>query len=74
MNCQTCKIEELTPGTVTVTHDLNGTTIVVREVPASVCPNCGDYMLDESIAERLYDLVRQAAARGVEVEILRFAA
>jgi hypothetical protein len=48
--------------------------VVVKTVPADVCNQCGEPVLDEHVADRLSCLADDAAKRGAEVEILRYAA
>jgi ribosomal protein L32 len=43
-------------------------------VPADICDTCGEYYLSDSITEHLLTRAEEAIAKGVEVEILRFAA
>jgi YgiT-type zinc finger domain-containing protein len=74
MQCALCRDGELAPGEVTVTLQRGDTTVIVKQVPADVCGNCGDYFLSEAIAARVFDSAEEAVARGAEVEILRFAA
>jgi hypothetical protein len=49
-------------------------TIVVKDVPALVCSTCGEEYVDEATSRRLFEVVKQAAARGVEVDVRRFEA
>jgi YgiT-type zinc finger domain-containing protein len=42
MHCVICKQSEPRPGTVTVTLERDGATVVVNQVPAMVCDNCGE--------------------------------
>ena len=74
MNCTLCKHGETAPGLVTVTLTRGDTVVVLKEVPAEVCENCGEYYLDSATAERLYQQADAAVARRVEVEVLRYAA
>lgn len=74
MKCVICRMGQTRPGTVTVTLQRGDCTIVFRDVPADVCENCGEYYLDESVAERLLDKAEQACQSGAEVGILRYAA
>ena len=30
------------------------TTVLIKEVPAEVCGNCGEYDLDDEVARRVY--------------------
>ncbi len=74
MNCVLCKNGATHPGKVTVTLERENTVIVVRDVPAEVCANCGEYYLEASVAERVYRQGEAAVERRAEVEILRYAA
>ncbi|HME33279.1 MAG TPA: type II toxin-antitoxin system MqsA family antitoxin [Terriglobales bacterium] len=74
MTCVLCKNGETHPGTVTVTLERGKTVVVVRDVPADVCENCGEYYLDSSVAQEVYQRAEAAVARNAEVEILRYAA
>jgi len=53
MKCVICKQAETRPGTTTVALERDGKALVVRNVPALVCPNCGEAYADESTASRL---------------------
>jgi hypothetical protein len=50
------------------------TTLVIKNVPADVCDNCGEYYLSEEMAERVLELGESAVKKGVEVEVMRWAA
>jgi len=74
VTCVLCKNGETRPGTVTVTLERGKTVVVVRDVPAEVCENCGEYYLDSSVAQEVYQRAEAAVARNAEVEILHYAA
>jgi len=74
MKCVICKTGETHPGRVTVALHRGDTTVVVKGVPADVCDACGEYYLDDGVAQRLSTLAEEAANRHAEVEILRYAA
>jgi len=74
MKCVICKTGETEPGKVTVTLQRGDTVVVIKEVPAQVCEDCGEYYLDESVTERVYAQADEAVKRHAEVEILRYAA
>ncbi|MGH7938508.1 MAG: type II toxin-antitoxin system MqsA family antitoxin, partial [Bryobacteraceae bacterium] len=42
MKCTICKKGETAPGTATVTLERGGLTLVVKDVPAQICDNCGE--------------------------------
>jgi hypothetical protein len=52
----------------------DNTVVVIRDVPAEVCENCGEYYLSELTAKRVYADADDTARRHVEVEIQRYAA
>lgn len=74
MTCSICRHGELVAGTATVPLSRGNSTIIIKEVPADVCDNCGEYYLTPAISQRTYALADDAARSGSEVEIRRFAA
>lgn len=53
MKCILCKQAEIRPDRTTVTLERDGFRLVVSNVPALVCPNCGESYADEATAVRL---------------------
>ena len=74
MKCTICKTGHTHPGTATVTLQRENTVVVIRDVPADVCEDCGEYYLSEPVALRVYADAEKTASRHVEVEIQRYAA
>lgn len=74
MTCVICKEGRTLDGKATVTLERGGSVIVIKDVPAEVCENCGEYYLSESITERIHAMAEQAIRQGVVVEILCYAA
>lgn len=74
MKCVLCKQGETSPGKTTVTLQRGETTVIIKDVPAEVCENCGEYYLSEAVTEQVLERAEQAVKNGAEVEILRFAA
>jgi YgiT-type zinc finger domain-containing protein len=60
------------PGTTTFTVDLGFGVIVVRNVPATVCSQCGADWIADNIAERLEAIVNDARKRQRQVEVTAF--
>jgi len=46
MTCMIGQLAETQTGTATVTLEREGATLVVKGVPAHVCPNCGEEYVD----------------------------
>jgi YgiT-type zinc finger domain-containing protein len=74
MECTICRQGKTQVGTATVTLERGDSTIVIKDVPADVCQNCGEYYLSEETAARIEKMASKAAAAGVVVEVLRYAA
>lgn len=73
MKCVICKTGDTYPGKATVTLQRGRTVVVVRDVPAEICENCGEYYLDEATARRVYAEAEQGSQRHVEIEIQTYA-
>lgn len=74
MTCVICKHGDTIPGTVTVTLERGGMTLVIKGVPARVCYNCGEAYLDEAISRQLLEAAEKAVRSGVQVEIREYVA
>jgi YgiT-type zinc finger domain-containing protein len=74
MKCVICKHGETKPGTATMSFQEGNTTVVVKEVPADICRTCGEPYMDGEVAKVIERLLDEAVRKGVEVEILRYAA
>lgn len=69
MKCVICKTGDTHPGTTTVTLQRGRSVVVIRDVPALICEDCGEYYLDDTTAQRVYADAEQSFQRHVEVEI-----
>ena len=74
MKCVICKKGDTAPGHATVTLERAGTLSVIRNVPADVCQECGEYYLSADTSTRVLAQAESAAKRLVEVEVAPFAA
>ncbi len=48
--------------------------VIIKNIPAEVCTQCGEAVLDSPTARRVDQLVRQARQSGFEVSILAYPA
>lgn len=60
MNCIVCRNGDTYPGTTTVTFHRDGRTLVVNEVPAEVCENCGEAYIAEEVTAELLRIAAEA--------------
>ena len=74
MKCVLCKHGETIPGLATLTFTRGEMTLVVRDVPALVCDNCGEEYVESEISASLLDSAENAARNGVQVEVRSYTA
>jgi hypothetical protein len=48
------------------------TIVLLKEVPAQICENCGHYYLDEKTAASVLHEAEGAIQHGAELEIMRY--
>ena len=72
MKCVICRHGETAPGAATVTLTREDTTLVVKDVPALVCDNCGEEFVDSEITERLLKAADEAVKAGVQVDVRNY--
>ena len=56
----------------TVTLERQGATFVFKDVPAQVCPNCGEDYVDEAVASELLQSAEGMGAAGTQVDIRHY--
>lgn len=59
MKCVICKTGHTHPGTATVTLQRDNSVVVIRDVPAEICEDCGEYYLTEPVARRVTPMPMQ---------------
>lgn len=74
MKCAICRNGETEEGATTVVLERDGTTLVFKNVPVLVCENCGEEYLSAETNSDLLARANDAVKRGVDFEMLRFAA
>lgn len=70
--CVVCRSAETEPGHTTVTFHRDGHTVVINEVPALVCPNCGEAYVAEAESAQVLSMAKDAFAAGVAVLVRDF--
>ncbi len=74
MICVICKKGKTRLGTATVALERENTTLVIKEVPAQVCANCGEEYVDEETTSDLLKTAEEAARAGVQVDVRQYTA
>ena len=74
MKCVVCKQGETVAGLATVTLVRGETTLVMKDVPAQICENCGEEYVDEAVTSTILAVAEKVAKTGVEVDVRRYVA
>jgi len=72
MKCIVCKHGETKPGKTTATFEREETTIVVKEVPADICDNCGESYLAQEVSAQLLKQAEEAVKAGIQVDVRKY--
>jgi|BarGraNGADG00211_3_1021988.scaffolds.fasta_scaffold00009_3 YgiT-type zinc finger domain-containing protein len=72
MECVICKNGSTFEGFTTVTLEQNNSVIVIKEVPAHICNNCGHFYLSEEYASKVLAIAQETVRKGIEIEVSRF--
>ena len=72
MRCVVCKQADVKAGTTTVTLERDELTLVIKNVPARVCPNCGEAYVDEAVTAELLRDAEAMARSGAQVDIRQY--
>ena len=72
MKCVVCRRGDTVPGIATVTLERDALTLVVKNVPAQVCGNCGEEYLDDETTENLLKTAEEEVKAGTQVEVRHY--
>ena len=74
MKCVICQHGDATPGTATVTLSRESLTLVVKDVPALVCGNCGEEYVDDQVTAQILETAQESLKAGVQVDVRYYVA
>jgi YgiT-type zinc finger domain-containing protein len=64
MTCLICRQAEIVDGFTFVAFERGEFKLIVKGVPARVCPSCGEAYVEEATAARLLTIARQRDEAG----------
>ena len=73
MKCAICRQGETRLEKTTVTLQREEVTLVINNVPADVCENCGKACVDEATSREILHRAEESAQAGVMVDIREYA-
>lgn len=71
MDCIMCK-GKLIEGSVNHIVDIKGHIIIIKNVPANICTQCGEYYIENKIALILEELIDGILNSNAEVLIINY--
>ena len=72
MNCPNCKME-LKSGTTVLTFNMGSNRIlVVKDVPALICEQCGEESLDLEVSKNVEKQVEKALLDGISMGFIDY--
>ena len=71
MSCFICR-GELIEKKVNYLVDLENSIIIIKEVPAKVCKQCGEQFFDDETSENIEKIVNQLKSIAKEVTIVKY--
>ena len=69
MNCIICRQAELIDGFTSIPFKRDEFRLLMRNVPAQVCPNCGEALVDEDVAAELLKKTEDGFEQGLQDEV-----
>ena len=52
--------------------DMGKTVIIIKEVPANVCTQCGERYFDDEVMEKLEKIIDNVKKIAVEISVVRY--
>lgn len=74
MKCVICHQAETVPGLTSVLLERGQMSLTVTNVPARICPTCGEAYADETVTANLLRQAERMSRAGTKVETREYAA
>ncbi|HEX9389105.1 MAG TPA: type II toxin-antitoxin system MqsA family antitoxin [Anaerolineales bacterium] len=65
MICLICRQADIIDGLTSVKFERGEMRLVVNNIPAQICPSCGEAYVDEDIASQLLRIAQEMSAAGL---------
>jgi YgiT-type zinc finger domain-containing protein len=72
--CSLCNHGEAHGGRATLMLERADSVIVLKNVPAEICDNCGEQYFTPEVLDEAMQQANAAIARGAVLEVIKFAA
>jgi len=65
MLCLICRQADTVAGFTSIPFERDEFKILINHVPAEVCPNCGEAIVDEEVASHLLNIAENIVSEGI---------
>jgi YgiT-type zinc finger domain-containing protein len=72
MKCFICNQAETAPGKTSVVLERGHVRLTIQNVPARVCPSCGEAYAEAGVAEHLLQQADAMAKAGAKVDVMDY--
>ena len=72
MICLICRRAEIVDGLTSVTFERGELRLVVNNVPARVCPSCGEAYVEEEVAVQLLREAEEMSKAGISDDVIEY--
>jgi YgiT-type zinc finger domain-containing protein len=72
MNCLICRQAEIVDGFASVTFERDEMQLIVDNVPARICPGCGEAYVEEDVALQLLKNAEEISTTGVMHDLIDY--
>jgi YgiT-type zinc finger domain-containing protein len=72
MNCLICRQAEIVDGFTSITFEREEFRLLIYNVPAHICPKCGEAIVDEDVAIRLLSEAEDVIIEGIIEDIREY--
>ena len=72
MKCFICNQAETVPGMISVLLERGHVSLTINNVPARVCPLCGEAYADEAVTAALLSQAGKMARDGAKVDVREY--
>ncbi len=74
MICIICRQAELTNSFTSITFERDEFKLIVNNIPAQICPGCGESIVDENTALRLLNIAEEVMDEGLFEDVREYTA
>jgi YgiT-type zinc finger domain-containing protein len=72
MLCLICRQTEITDGLASVSLQRGEINLIINNVPARICPSCGEAYIDEHVALLLFRSAREVSEVGILENVIEY--